>query len=230
MAALALSVVLGAATTASAASPCANDIAKFCKGVKAGGGRVKACLDKNVDKLSDGCRKLRGDKAARHSAWAAACDGDVAKHCTGVESGKGRILTCLEKKHYALSDACKSVIDEDLEKRMITTGPCAGDIQKFCKGTAPGGGRIRACLKEQGRALSPVCGDRIGAKSSGGAAAAPAAPAGSWSVGDALQVEWKGSWFPASILEAKDGKYKIHYDNYDSSWDEWVGPERMKAK
>ncbi|HXY54775.1 MAG TPA: cysteine rich repeat-containing protein [Nitrospirota bacterium] len=36
-------------------------------------------------------------------------------------------------------------------------GPCAGDLQKFCKGVEPGGGRIAACFKEHEKDLSPAC-------------------------------------------------------------------------
>ena len=36
-------------------------------------------------------------------------------------------------------------------------GPCADDLQKFCKDVQPGGGRIAACLKEHEKDLSPVC-------------------------------------------------------------------------
>lgn len=46
--------------------------------------------------------------------------------------------------------------------------------------------------------------------------------------GDAVQVKWKGSWWPAHVLKAKGGLWKIHYDGYDSSWDEWVGPDRIR--
>jgi Cysteine rich repeat len=34
---------------------------------------------------------------------------------------------------------------------------CMGDYQKFCKGTAPGGGRIIACLGKQSDQLTPAC-------------------------------------------------------------------------
>ncbi len=57
-----------------------------------------------------------------------------------------------------------------------------------------------------------------------------AAPTGTFSVGDEVEVKWKGSWYPASVLEAKGGKYKIHYDGYSDSWDEWVGLSRIRAK
>jgi hypothetical protein len=34
---------------------------------------------------------------------------------------------------------------------------CMGDYQKFCKGTAPGGGRIIACLGKHNDQLAPTC-------------------------------------------------------------------------
>jgi hypothetical protein len=34
---------------------------------------------------------------------------------------------------------------------------CMGDYEKFCKGTAPGGGRIIACLGKQSGQLTPAC-------------------------------------------------------------------------
>lgn len=51
---------------------------------------------------------------------------------------------------------------------------------------------------------------------------------GTWRVGDRAEVSWTGSWYPARILEARDGKYRIRYDGYDASWDEWVTPARMR--
>ncbi|EKD50851.1 MAG: hypothetical protein ACD_62C00415G0001 [uncultured bacterium] len=50
-----------------------------------------------------------------------------------------------------------------------------------------------------------------------------------YTVGQKIQVEWKGSWYLSTIKEVKDGKYKIHYDGWSDSWDEWVGTNRMKA-
>jgi hypothetical protein len=37
------------------------------------------------------------------------------------------------------------------------TGPCAGDIAKFCKDAKPGGGAQTKCLKEHENELSPAC-------------------------------------------------------------------------
>ncbi len=49
-----------------------------------------------------------------------------------------------------------------------------------------------------------------------------------WKVGDVVEVEWNGSWYKANILEAVDGKYKVHYEGYDASTDEVVGNERIR--
>jgi hypothetical protein len=34
---------------------------------------------------------------------------------------------------------------------------CMGDYAKYCKGVAPGGGRIIACLAKQNDKLAPAC-------------------------------------------------------------------------
>ena len=49
-----------------------------------------------------------------------------------------------------------------------------------------------------------------------------------YAVGDSVKVKWNGKWYTAKVLKVNNGKYLIHYDGYDSSWDEWVGPGRMK--
>lgn len=49
-----------------------------------------------------------------------------------------------------------------------------------------------------------------------------------YQVGDAVEVEWKGKWYPARVLKVSKGTYFIHYDGYESSWDEWVGPKRIR--
>ena len=51
-----------------------------------------------------------------------------------------------------------------------------------------------------------------------------------YGVGDAVEVRWKGKWYPASILKIGDHRYRIHYEGYDNSWDEWVGPDRIRGR
>ncbi|MBI2340682.1 MAG: hypothetical protein HYU99_10040 [Deltaproteobacteria bacterium] len=68
--------------------------------------------------------------------------------------------------------------------------------------------------------------DRI--KIGGAVSKADSAASGPFSEGDPVQVLWKGTWYPAHVLQAKGKQLYIHYDGYDSSWDEWVGPERYR--
>lgn len=52
-----------------------------------------------------------------------------------------------------------------------------------------------------------------------------------WKVNDLVQVLWNNKWYPASIIEAKENEtYKIRFDGYSSSWDEWVGLDRIKKR
>src|SRR6266550_7179687 len=50
-----------------------------------------------------------------------------------------------------------------------------------------------------------------------------------WKPGDHVEVQWKGDWYQAAVIEVKGNEYKIHYDRYDSSWDEWVDSSRIRA-
>src|SRR5207249_858814 len=44
----------------------------------------------------------------------------------------------------------------------------------------------------------------------------------------AVQVEWKGDWYPAEVLKTEKEKYYIRYLGYDDSWNEWVGKDRIR--
>jgi len=44
--------------TAEQRAACKGDYDKFCKGTMPGGGRVLACLNKQREALSDGCKKV----------------------------------------------------------------------------------------------------------------------------------------------------------------------------
>ena len=46
--------------------------------------------------------------------------------------------------------------------------------------------------------------------------------------GTSVKVKWKNKWWPAKVIGVKKNSWKIHYDGYASSWDEWVGPDRIK--
>jgi hypothetical protein len=48
--------------------------------------------------------------------------------------------------------------------------------------------------------------------------------------GDEVMVEWHGKEYPALILTAApDGKFKVHFDGYEDTWDESVAKSRIKG-
>lgn len=59
----------------------------------------------------------------------------------------------------------------------------------------------------------------------------PYAPA-QFAEGDEVEVEWNQDkkWYPATILKAWYGLHLVHYDNYDASTDEWVGPGTIRIR
>lgn len=51
----------------------------------------------------------------------------------------------------------------------------------------------------------------------------------SFTANQKVEVQWKGRWYKATILEVKNKAYKIHYDGYASSWDETVPVDRIRS-
>lgn len=60
-------------------------------------------------------------------------------------------------------------------------------------------------------------------------AVAPRAPLTDPAVGQKLEVEWHGSWWPAQVIAKKNGFFEIHYTGWSSDWNEWVQLDRMRA-
>ncbi|MCB1739561.1 MAG: hypothetical protein KDK91_04275 [Gammaproteobacteria bacterium] len=48
--------------------------------------------------------------------------------------------------------------------------------------------------------------------------------------GSPVWVAWKGKWYAAHVLRRSQNQYYVHYDGYDSSWDEWVGNPRIRNR
>jgi hypothetical protein len=56
-----------------------------------------------------------------------------------------------------------------------------------------------------------------------------AAEAAAFKVGDKVAIEWKGTWWEGSVLEANNGQFKVHYTGWNASWDETVSSARLRA-
>jgi hypothetical protein len=55
------------------------------------------------------------------------------------------------------------------------------------------------------------------------------AAAGDVQAGDRIFIQWGSQWLPGRVLETNATQIKVHYDQYDSSWDEWAEPSRVRA-
>lgn len=47
---------------------------------------------------------------------------------------------------------------------------------------------------------------------------------------ESVEVLWEDDWYPATILEVRGSRYKIHYDGYGAEWDEWVDNARLRRR
>ncbi|HVS40543.1 MAG TPA: agenet domain-containing protein [Gemmataceae bacterium] len=61
------------------------------------------------------------------------------------------------------------------------------------------------------------------------AAGKPKRPGEGAPADDRVEVEWHDEWWHAHILAVKDGKTLIRYGGYGPEWNEWVGPDRIRA-
>ena len=100
-----------------AQNPCKEDVAKYCSDVQSGGGRIADCLKDHYkdisqecyDKIKSGPANPQGQGAGQESSGnplAKACKEDVAKYCSDVQSGGGRIINCLKEHYKDLSQEC----------------------------------------------------------------------------------------------------------------------------
>jgi hypothetical protein len=88
------------------------------------------------------------------------CANDIAKFCSDVKPGGGRILGCLQEHRDDLSASCRDRIANARERRNML-GACRDDAAQFCRDVRPGGGRIIQCLREHSSGLSGECGDAV---------------------------------------------------------------------
>lgn len=85
------------------------------------------------------------------------CAADARKFCGGIQPGQGGMAKCMKAHEAELSPACREGMKARAEKAERVREECKPDVEKFCKGIAPGGGRIRSCLRARQAELNPAC-------------------------------------------------------------------------
>jgi hypothetical protein len=117
--------------------PCADDIARFCKDVKPGGGRLVKCIEEHEKELSPVCAEsLR----------------------KATEKPKG--VQALPRAGQNFPGAARNEISTNANAQG-QRGPCADDIARFCKDVKPGEGRLVKCIEEHEKELSPACAESL---------------------------------------------------------------------
>ncbi len=53
-------------------------------------------------------------------------------------------------------------------------------------------------------------------------------PGSAWRLMQYVECEWEGKWWLAQIIDIRKDEWKVHYINYDESWDEWVDGSRLR--
>jgi hypothetical protein len=96
---------------------CADDIEKYCKGVKPGGERLLNCLKSHEKELSASCREKIGELQGIIKACEQSCSADIAQFCKEVQPGGGRIVKCLKAHDKELSPSCSAQL-EMIDKRF----------------------------------------------------------------------------------------------------------------
>ena len=56
----------------------------------------------------------------------------------------------------------------------------------------------------------------------------PARPKPHPQVGRWVEVRSEGTWYKARVIDAKDGRFLVHYYGWESSDDEWVTPAQLR--
>jgi hypothetical protein len=100
---------------------CADDIEKYCKEIKPGGGRILECLKSHETELSESCRGKISELQGIIKDSQEACSGDIAQFCKEVQPGGGRILKCLREHDKELSPSCSAKL-EMISKRLQRRG------------------------------------------------------------------------------------------------------------
>ena len=90
---------------------CADDIEKYCKEIKLGGGRLLNCLKAHETELTASCRGKISELLGIIKGCEQACSGDIAQFCKEVQPGGGRIIKCLREREKELSPSCSEKLD-----------------------------------------------------------------------------------------------------------------------
>jgi hypothetical protein len=166
---------------------CRTDMATFCKGIEAGGGKRIQCLAANLDKLSPDCASVVSARTnAKSDQQAAKRNGAVLAQTTPSDGQKPAPQSApapgnqsapapTNQSAPAPTNQGTSSPTTAVPRAQVTAPPavrpaapgskgtnrplaaCAADIKAICSTVAPGGGARIKCLRDNQAKLSPDC-------------------------------------------------------------------------
>ena len=160
---------------------CKPAIEQLCSAVpKTHDGKIRICLFAALvdtpNKIDLRCRgSLRKAMVDQSSDWKRNyqvwknCKMYVKEHCAKVATeNPAVVVNCLADNVEKLKDGkmCKRLIFnamkyqlQDARTNMAISKNCKDDVQRFCRGVKPGGGRTRSCLRKNADQLEKKCRD-----------------------------------------------------------------------
>lgn len=87
------------------------------------------------------------------------CKADIAKYCSQVEQGDGRVAHCLKEHKKDLSADCQKKMDEHMAVVKEMRDTCKADREKFCANSPKG--EVGECMHEHKKEVSDSCQDAM---------------------------------------------------------------------
>lgn len=86
---------------------CKEDVQKFCKDIKHGGGLVVKCLKQHESELSDACKGHKQKMTEHMKVTREACKEDIEKFCKDIPKKHGFMKECFKTHINEFSQSCK---------------------------------------------------------------------------------------------------------------------------
>jgi hypothetical protein len=114
---LAFCVAVSAPSHAQITGPCAETVAKYCKDVTPGGGRIMKCLSDHRDDQSMACRDWLDDQNKSLKELNTSCTEEITRLCNFSNPDSIIIYRCLEDNYVSLKSDCRDKLRE-IKDRM----------------------------------------------------------------------------------------------------------------